>query len=584
MAETNARALRRETCARAAAVAALFCAALAAGLAFNHAELTRLDPLAAGERERLRTQLLEQPDAAELKVELRALDYDLRREYFRLLQFHRNASLLLAAGAAALLLCLRLTRHFSPEPEPERSVATPPADEAPRLRRAALAGLGLLGAGAGAWGLFAAPPDLRISTANADTQTATQETKILAPATREEMLANWPRFRGPDGLGVVASGAPPREWDGPSGKNVRWKAAVPLPGENSPVVWENRVFLSGADREKREVYCFAADTGTLLWEQTVAGVPGSPAEPPAVMDSTGYAAPGLATDGARLFALFSNGDFACFSLDGVRLWQKNLGAPDNAYGQASSLATAEGLLLVQYDQGYAPEDGKSFLFGIDSACGAVKWKTPRPVGGSWSSPITYERDGRTVVVCAATPWVISYDAQTGKERWRVKLDLPTGNADFAASPACAGGVVYAGNDNVPLTAIREGGSGDATATHTLWRAAGDPMPDTSSLLATGKHVYVALSDGTVACYSADSGKKLWSEKVGAAFQGSPALAGDTVYLTDEDGTTFLFRDADAYEPLGRNELGEKSGCSPAFKGKRLYLRGKNHLFCIGSGE
>ncbi len=71
-----------------------------------------------------------------------------------------------------------------------------------------------------------------------------------------EIAGNWPYFRGPDGSGITALTDLPETWDGASGKNVLWKSEIGLPGENSPVVWGNRVFLTGATAKRREVVLF----------------------------------------------------------------------------------------------------------------------------------------------------------------------------------------------------------------------------------------------------------------------------------------------------------------------------------------
>ena len=51
----------------------------------------------------------------------------------------------------------------------------------------------------------------------------------------------------------------------PDNAGIVWKTAVPLPGHNSPVVWENRVFLSGATADEQAVFCFDAGSGDLQW-------------------------------------------------------------------------------------------------------------------------------------------------------------------------------------------------------------------------------------------------------------------------------------------------------------------------------
>ena len=56
---------------------------------------------------------------------------------------------------------------------------------------------------------------------------------------------NWPQFRGPSASGV-GTGSPPIEWNGESGKNIRWKTAIPGLGHSSPVIWGDRIFLTSA--------------------------------------------------------------------------------------------------------------------------------------------------------------------------------------------------------------------------------------------------------------------------------------------------------------------------------------------------
>ena len=258
-------------------------------------------------------------------------------------------------------------------------------------------------------------------------------------------------------LGISAYTNVPETWDAKSGKGIVWKTPVPLPGNNSPVVWGKRVFLSGADQRRREVYCFDADSGKLLWQQAVPGTPQSTAQPPKVNDDTGYAASTTATDGRRVFAIFANGDLAAFDFSGKLAWSKSLGLPENSYGHASSLATYKNLLLVQFDQG-SSRAPKSKLLAFDSATGKIVWQVARPVPNSWSTPIVIRHADRDQVITAADPWVIAYNPADGAEIWRAKC-LKT---DIGPSPVFADGQVFVANDNCVLSAIRADGHGDVT--------------------------------------------------------------------------------------------------------------------------
>lgn len=392
----------------------------------------------------------------------------------------------------------------------------------------------------------------------------------------EELAANWPRFRGWMGIGVVEDGADySTRWDGPSGKGIVWKQAVPLPGNNSPIVWGDRVFCCGATEHKREVYCFDAKSGKLLWQRQVESELSAEDEPPAVEKDTGYAASTMATDGKRVFAIFANGDLGAFDFEGKQLWVRSLGRPENVYGHASSLLTAPGMVIVQYDQGTDAEDGLSALVALDAATGKRVWETPRPVPNSWSTPILIEHEGRSQVVTSGSPWVIAYNPTDGKELWRANCL----HGDVAPSPTYGAGLVFVAQDGAELVAIRPHGEGDVTSTHIAWKVAGN-LPDAVSPLCDGRQVYVITSWGLLTCYST-GGEKLWEQDLEASFYGSPTLVGNNIYVVDREGVTHIFRGGRTFKRVARCPLGEASTCSPAFVGGRIYIRGAQHLFCVG---
>ena len=150
---------------------------------------------------------------------------------------------------------------------------------------------------------------------------------------------NQSTFRGYLGQGISFHKNIPTDWDGSSGRNIKWKISLDKPGYNSPVIWGDKIFVAGGDKSSRVVSCFDRNSGRLLWEKVADNIPGSPAIPPKTTDDTGLAAPGMTTDGKYVFAIFGTGDLIAFDLDGNRKWAKNLGVPANHYGHSSSLIT-----------------------------------------------------------------------------------------------------------------------------------------------------------------------------------------------------------------------------------------------------
>lgn len=413
------------------------------------------------------------------------------------------------------------------------------------------------------------------------------------PPTDEEIAKAWPSFRGPSGTGVSAYANIPTTWNAAKNENIVWKTPVPLPGNNSPVVWGNRVFLSGATEKERKVFCFDAISGALLWQKDVPGTPESTAKVPKVNRDTGYAAPTTATDGRRVFAMFANGDIASFDIDGKLAWARSLGIPENSYGHAASLVTYKDFVFVQFDQGQV-KDKKSKLLALDAASGKTVWEVPREVPNSWPSPIIIRGTGRDMLIAAADPWVIAYNPADGKEElWRCKCL----KQDVGPSPTFCDGIVYVGNQFPAITAIRADGKGDVTKTHVLWRGE-DGLPDTCSPLATKEHLFSLASEGTLTCYDAKQGDNLWEmDFAGVNFVTSPSLVGKLLYLIDTDGKGRVVEPgADAGKVVAESDLGQKCVTSPAFQDGRLYVRTyvetgeksgeappprDDYLFCIG---
>jgi outer membrane protein assembly factor BamB len=399
--------------------------------------------------------------------------------------------------------------------------------------------------------------------------------------TDEELRQNWPSFRGHDGSGHSAFTNIPTQWDVASVENVLWKTEVPLPGNSSAIVWGKRVFLTGATKDQRQVFCFDADTGQLLWQKDVPGTPESTSKEVKLNAQTGFAASTAATDGRRVYAIFANGDLAAFDFAGQLRWSHSFGIPVNAYGHASSLALVQNLLIVQLDQGTKAEK-LSRLIALRADSGQVAWQTPREVTNSWPSPIIVQHEGQAQIVTAANPWVSGYSPADGKEIWRA--DRLRG--DVGPSPVARQGLLYVANEFPAASAIRLGGSGDVTKTHTAF-VVDSGLPDTVSPLVTDKYFLLVASFGTVSCYNAQTGgDPLWEQDFeDANFTSSPGLVGNLVYLFEQKGKVFVIEPNDEKAKIvAESNLGEECSTCPAFQDGRLYIRGNKHLFCIGQKQ
>lgn len=349
-----------------------------------------------------------------------------------------------------------------------------------------------------------------------------------------------------------------------------------MPGHSSPVVWGDRIFLSGATEEKREVYCFAADGGELLWQRDVVVELSADHKPPEVSEDTGYAAPTMATDGRRAYAIFANGDIAAFDFEGNLVWSRMFGPLENVYGHASSLVMYRDRLIVQLDQGEDAEQEKSVLVALDAATGKRVWETKRPVPASWSTPIIVNTGQRDEIITCANPWVIAYNPEDGKELWRV--DCLSG--DVAPSPIFAGGLVFACKAGGGLFAIDPTKAATGEESAVTWTAL-DGIPDVPSPVSNEELVFLVDSYGTVTCYEVQTGEKIWEYYLQVPVYASPTLVGEYLYVLDQEGATHILKAGRKYKRVGKAVLGEESNCSPAFINERIYIRGNKHLYCIG---
>ncbi len=279
------------TCRGVAVVAAVFSVAMATLLIANYAQLATLKPTDNPALTALREQYRSAPENDELAARIRALDLAGRRAYFTRQWQTRTAGYLLIPGVVLLIACLRavtaLTKSL-PQPRPQG------AETALWFPPTARVGLTVVGclflAGAVVSAVLGdslikrefsgvAGKASRDAAATPGRTAAAAGTSGAAPSS-PEYRDNWPQFRGPDGLGIASPQDPPVDWDGKTGKNVAWKADVPLPGRSSPVVWGDRVFLSGATSSVREVFCWDAATGKLLWRTPIPRPKGPPRRRP----------------------------------------------------------------------------------------------------------------------------------------------------------------------------------------------------------------------------------------------------------------------------------------------------------------
>jgi outer membrane protein assembly factor BamB len=599
--------------ANTAMVAFIFSFVVAILLVLNHYQLKAHDPLETESMERLVERLKDEPDNEDLKHEIRSLDLLARKAFFTSQWQVRTGRYLLLLSSVVWIIAIRY--YYS-----ERSRITEPDVPVSELTARALSQRWIMVAGGAiivlafmaSYGVKDHLNRYQPAGEAADASTEDESIEVIAitesrDTVREETLAGagvevkdepaaatlpatpaggeesagvpvqarsaspaglqHNGFRGPFGNGVSGRSNIPVDWDGNTGRNVIWKAAPSKPGFNSPVLWEDRLFIAGGDKLALMVYCFDAGTGDLLWQQEVKDIPGSPETPPRVTEDTGLSAPTVATDGTRVYAIFATGDVIAFTMTGRKAWARNLGVPDNHYGHSSSLIVWKNHLLVQYDSN---KGGR--LLALDTATGNTRWETTRQVGISWASPILAEIGGGVQLILSAEPLVAGYDPETGEELWSVDCMM----GEVGPSPAYGDGLVYAANEYARLVAIKPGAEDPV-----VWEN-DEYLPEVASPVVSDGLLFIATSYGVLVCYDAATGEKYWEEETMQGFYASPMVADGKLYALDMGGVMHIYKISKEVESIGTPELGEQAFASPAFSNGRIYIRGEHHLYCMGN--
>jgi outer membrane protein assembly factor BamB len=565
---------RYQTAIGLAVVAGVFSVIIAGLLAENVYSMKISVPARSAELEIMKEQAKANPADATLAQLILEVDTQLRRDQFAGLYFVKRGTILLVITVVLLIGSIIWAvshRPNLPQPQPQGDLKAEQVQQANRIRRAFSVAVILLCAAALFW-VLNAPQTV---------PAADRDQPQSLYASMEQAENQWPVFRGPGGLGVCRFKNIPDSWDGTSGENILWKTPIPLPGHNSPIVWDNRIFLTGATEEKQQVFCFEADSGGLLWSGDVSIPPKPARDDMDIMEDTGYAACTAVTDGKRVCAIFAGGDMGCFTADGKLLWEKHLDVPESAYGYAASLTAFEDRVIVQWDVGYDEGDeSKSKLIALNWQTGNTLFETHRPVPNSWSSPTVVNVSGQYQILTTASPFVMAYDPKTGSELYRAECI----EGDIAALPIVTGNTLFAIEPYNKLVAIDAvNATGDITATHILWENESE-MPDICSPVANEQFVWTLTTQGLLGCYNVADGMEVYAHEIDGSFQASPTLIGDRIYLLAEDGTLLIINAGPEYKEIKRNKLGEKCYASPAFQDGRIYIRGTENLYAIGTAK
>jgi outer membrane protein assembly factor BamB len=417
---------------------------------------------------------------------------------------------------------------------------------------------------------------------------------------------HWPGWRGGDGSGVSTESALPDTWSPTS--RIAWKTPIAGRAHSSPIVWGDRLFLTNAiegaeipnhtplkhviegsewrspdatggnRRHTFQVLALSARDGRVLWTRTA--YEGSVHDDRHSRGS--YAAPTPVTDGQRVYAYFGTEGLFAYTLDGAPVWGRQLGKVAGlSVGVSTSPVLFEHqgryLVIVQADE---DTGDTSFITAVDGATGKDVWRVARPkMPISWATPLLTRAGGRAELITTTDTKIIAYDPATGRELWS-----EAGLESYAVpSPVVSGNlaIISTGNPKKITIALRLGPLNDGQ-TRRVW----DYRKGSSYVVsptAYGDFVYVTTDAGIVTCLDARTGAVVYEggrPPVPSTFLSSPVAFAGHVFMTSEEGETFVIKAGKTHEVVRTNSLGEPVYASPALAGGTIYIRGLKHVFAI----
>jgi outer membrane protein assembly factor BamB len=388
--------------------------------------------------------------------------------------------------------------------------------------------------------------------------------------------ANWPQWRGPGATGVADGEQLPTRWS--RTENVAWSAELPGWGTSSPVVFGNRVFITSQVEESGKklllTLCFDRETGQELWRHDFGFGFNQRTH-----EKSNLAANTPAATEDALYVFFGNAEMARYSHSGELVWINRMVPhfedPKTAWGWGVSPLVLKDSVLFPWDH----HPGPCFLLGLDRGTGEIAWKAERPIGTTHATPLLVEHHGRSELLVPGKNRCMGFDAVTHQKRWEYGEGEGPFNGEIIVSPVYGDGILFTQLwRQSPIHAIRL--RGGEQPPERLW-VSEKPGPQESSLLYYRGLLYALLDNGILVCFDAKTGGENYRERVGGSCNSSPVASDGRIYLSNNDGSTFVVAAGPKFKLIAQNELDERITASPAISHGQLIYRTDSKLLCLG---
>ncbi|MCB1229432.1 MAG: PQQ-binding-like beta-propeller repeat protein [Verrucomicrobiae bacterium] len=417
-------------------------------------------------------------------------------------------------------------------------------------------------------------------------------TFLAASSTSFADTSGWPAWRGDLlGSGKTSETKLPIEWG--KDKNIKWRIDLPEPGNSTPVIQGERVFVTQpiSETKWRGLMCFDRKDGSLLWKT---GLTYDKEEP--THRANPYCSASPATDGEIVIAYYGSAGIAAYDFEGKQLWFRDLGPISHTWGHSTS-PVLYGDLVIQY---HGPGKNAA-LYALDKTTGEIVWQWQEPVWnpgertdgfrdskdgggviGSFSTPILVDTGERKELIMSFPMELKAFDPDTGEQLWTCG----------GLNPLVYTSPVYSESDKVVVAmggyygnsiGVKVGGNGDVTETHRLWQEVRHNGGIGTGVV-VGHHYFYQDAGGIAYCDDMKTGKTLWKDRLPGAGKswGSFVLAGDRIFTLSQAGDSVVFKaDSEKFEVIAQSDLGEETNSSLAISEGDIFVRTHEGLWCVG---
>lgn len=398
---------------------------------------------------------------------------------------------------------------------------------------------------------------------------------VTVPAARLKPTADWAQWRGPNAAGLGSSSKLPVTWS--QTENIRWSVELPGWGTSSPVVFNDRVYVTSQTvsegKKSLLTFCLRRDNGKEIWRHDF----GLGVDQRAHQKSNLAVNTPLVTPDA-VYVAFGNADIARYTHDGKLVWVTRymsiFGDPKMAWGYGVSPVMLKDSILFPWDH----HKGPCYLIGLDKRTGEIIWKNERPIGTAHSTPLVVKHHNQTDILVSGKNRLTAYDARTHKQIWQYGEGEGPFNGEIIVSPVYAEGMVFTQlwrQSQIHALRLKPNGA----PPERVW-VSEKPGPQEPSPVYYEGLLYSWMDNGILVVFDANTGKEVYRQRLGGACNSSPIAAAGRIYLSNNEGQTFVIRAGRTFELLSTNSLAERITASPAISGDELIYRTDSHLYCI----